>query len=100
MRKEFRNFLASTANSLCELAIGQRGDALLNVIIGVAVALVVVSLLFPIGMDFWTSATTANWKSQTVTAWNAIPSMAAIGLVLGLIFYAVHSARKSNSGAK
>lgn len=94
MRKEFKAFLASKANSLCEMAIGQRGDALLNTIIGVAVALTVVSLMFPIGMDFWTGATTTNWKSQTVTAWNAIPSMAAIGLIIGLIFYAVRTAQK------
>lgn len=56
-------------------------------IIGLVVALILVSYLGPVGIDAFFNASTTTWNAQTVALWGIVIVMFAVALFLLFIKY-------------
>jgi len=65
----------------------------LKEIVSLVVAIIVASALIPIDFNLFYETSTTGWSPTVVTLWNLIPLMIILGLVLGLITYAVSRAK-------
>jgi len=62
---------------------------LLTMGIGMAVFLLVIAYVVPIGMTAFTGASTTGWTAQQTQVWNALPTLTFVGLLLAVVFVAI-----------
>ena len=60
----------------------QRGAAMTNFVIGIAVAALVVAIILPIAFNQFFSVNTGSWDAQTILIWGIIPLVVILGVVL------------------
>lgn len=56
-------------------------------IIGLAVALIVASAIFPTAISNITNANQTGWDTTTVSLWDLLPVFAVIALALGIVLH-------------
>lgn len=67
-------------------SLGTRGSSMINKIIGIAVGMLVVALIFPIAIDELVSVDTTDWPSALEPIFTTLlPVLAVLGVVLYLV---------------